>query len=228
MRKAFIQLHTAVFIAGFTAILGKLITLNEALLVWYRLLFTIITMWAIFCVPEKTATHLRKGNDEDHRSRYHCYTALDHVLRQYQIFQRIGSAGLFFLDRLFHRHPEPVLTRSRFNYIELLLGLIAVLGISLIFHFDPTYKVGIIIGIISALLGSVFPIMNRDCCAVIQRKPLRCTSSREDFFFLRWYCRFTCRSFLRRTLCPAGQILSGCSSWPGFARFGHSSFPCMH
>src|SRR5881275_3265099 len=44
MRKAFIQLHIAVFLAGFTAILGKLITLNEALLVWYRMLVTAITL----------------------------------------------------------------------------------------------------------------------------------------------------------------------------------------
>src|SRR5687767_9237602 len=44
MKKALIQLHIAVFLAGFTAILGKLIGLNEALLVWYRLLFTVITL----------------------------------------------------------------------------------------------------------------------------------------------------------------------------------------
>ena len=44
MRKAFFQLHLAVFLAGFTAILGKLIGLNEILLVCYRLLITVITL----------------------------------------------------------------------------------------------------------------------------------------------------------------------------------------
>src|ERR1700733_5931218 len=44
MKKALIQLHAAVFLAGFTAILGKLITLNEGLLVWYRLLITVVTL----------------------------------------------------------------------------------------------------------------------------------------------------------------------------------------
>ena len=44
MKRAFVQLHIAVFLAGFTAILGKLITLNEELLVWYRMLITGITM----------------------------------------------------------------------------------------------------------------------------------------------------------------------------------------
>jgi len=44
MRKAFIQLHIAVFLAGFTAILGKLIGLNEGLLVWYRLLIAVVVL----------------------------------------------------------------------------------------------------------------------------------------------------------------------------------------
>ena len=53
MRKAFFQLHTAVFLAGFTAILGKLITLNEGLLVWYRLLITVITLWVMHYFQKK-------------------------------------------------------------------------------------------------------------------------------------------------------------------------------
>ncbi|MBI3882645.1 MAG: EamA family transporter, partial [Sphingobacteriales bacterium] len=44
MKKAFLQLHIAVFLAGFTAILGKFIELNEVLLVWYRILLTVLTL----------------------------------------------------------------------------------------------------------------------------------------------------------------------------------------
>ena len=40
LKKAFIQLHLSVLLAGFTGLFGKLITLNEATLVWYRLFFT--------------------------------------------------------------------------------------------------------------------------------------------------------------------------------------------
>lgn len=39
--KALLQLHTAVLLAGFTGVLGKLIQLNEAWLVWYRMLITV-------------------------------------------------------------------------------------------------------------------------------------------------------------------------------------------
>ena len=47
MKKALFQLHIAVFLAGFTAILGQLIKLNEGLLVWYRLLITVVTLGLI-------------------------------------------------------------------------------------------------------------------------------------------------------------------------------------
>ena len=40
LRRAFIQLHLSVLLAGFTGLFGKLITLNEATLTWYRLFFT--------------------------------------------------------------------------------------------------------------------------------------------------------------------------------------------
>ena len=53
MKKAFLQLHFAVFLAGFTGVLGRLITLNEGWLVWYRLLISSVTMWIIFSLAKK-------------------------------------------------------------------------------------------------------------------------------------------------------------------------------
>ena len=60
MKKAFIQLHIAVFLAGFTGILGKLITLNEGLLVWYRLLISTATLWVLFFIGKKNFSIPRK------------------------------------------------------------------------------------------------------------------------------------------------------------------------
>ena len=39
LKKAFIQLHLSVMLAGFTGLFGKLVTLNETTLTWYRLVF---------------------------------------------------------------------------------------------------------------------------------------------------------------------------------------------
>jgi drug/metabolite transporter (DMT)-like permease len=56
---------------------------------------------------------------------------------------------------------EPLITRQPFNKNDLLLGLLAIAGISLIFHFDPQFKTGIILGIIAAFLSALFPVYNR-------------------------------------------------------------------
>ena len=53
MRKAFLYLHISVFLAGFTGPLGRLIDLNEGLLVWYRLAITSVTMWILFSLTGK-------------------------------------------------------------------------------------------------------------------------------------------------------------------------------
>ena len=53
MKKAYYQLHLAVLLAGFTGILGRLITLDEVLIVFYRLLITAITMWIFFSYRKK-------------------------------------------------------------------------------------------------------------------------------------------------------------------------------
>ena len=45
MRKAYFQLHLAVLLWGFTAIFGKLITLNELWLVWYRMILSSVALW---------------------------------------------------------------------------------------------------------------------------------------------------------------------------------------
>ncbi len=52
--------------------------------------------------------------------------------------------------------------KRRIDWIEVLLGLLAIAGIYLIFNFYPQYKTGIIFGIISAMLASIFPIFNKN------------------------------------------------------------------
>lgn len=161
MKKAFLQLHIAVFLAGFTGILGRLITLNEGMIVWYRLFITAITMWILFGSMKK----LRKIPLADilkisavgfiatlHWVTFYGAIKYSNVSVALVCFSAIG----FFTAIL-----EPVVLRKRFNVTELILGLITILGIYIIFRFDTRYKTGIIIGIISAMLAALFPIFNR-------------------------------------------------------------------
>jgi len=56
---------------------------------------------------------------------------------------------------------EPLILRHRVDVVELLLGLLVIVGIFFIFQVDPHFKTGIIIGLVSALLGSLFPVLNK-------------------------------------------------------------------
>src|SRR6476646_2064490 len=53
MKNALLRMHTAVFLWGFTGVLGRAITLNSVLLVWYRLLITVVSLWALYGVLKK-------------------------------------------------------------------------------------------------------------------------------------------------------------------------------
>ena len=160
MKKAFIQLHIAIFLAGFTGILGKLITLNEGLLVWYRLLITSITLWIIFLFSQKiqrpSLPDILKIFGVGIITTLHWVSFYGSIKYSNVSVALVCFSSIGFFTALF----EPVILKKRINKLELLLGLIAIAGIYLIFHFDPQYKTGIVIGVVSALLGSLFPIFN--------------------------------------------------------------------
>jgi drug/metabolite transporter (DMT)-like permease len=56
---------------------------------------------------------------------------------------------------------EPLLMRHRLDLVELLLGMVVIVGILFIFQVDPEYKTGIVVGLVSAFLGSLFPVLNK-------------------------------------------------------------------
>ena len=79
MKKAFLQLHIAVFLAGFTGILGRLITVNEGLLVWYRLMITAGTMWILYSITKKNQEDPREAALAHNRCGLHCSASLGYI-----------------------------------------------------------------------------------------------------------------------------------------------------
>lgn len=160
MRKAFFQLHAAVFLAGFTGILGRLIALNEALLVWYRLLITVATLWILMALQKKIhtlpAAAIGKIVGVGAIVAIHWVTFYGSVKYANVSVALVCFSSIGFFTAIL----EPLIARKPFDRIELLLGLLAIAGIYCIFHFDPQFKTGIVIGIISALLASLFTTFN--------------------------------------------------------------------
>lgn len=161
MKKALIQLHIAIFLAGFTGVLGKLITLNEGLLVWYRLAITAITMWILFTLTGKlrkiSLSDILKISGVGFIAAMHWVTFYGAVKYANVSVALVCFSSVGFFTALL----EPLFTRKRIVGIEVLLGLFVMAGIYIIFHFDPKYKTGIIVGIISALLIACAIIMVR-------------------------------------------------------------------
>lgn len=162
MKRAFLQLHIAVFLAGFTGILGRLITLNEGLLVWYRLLITAVTMWLLYGLARKirklTPGLLLKITLVGFIAGLHWVTFYGSIKYANVSVALVCFSTIGFFTALF----EPLILHKKMNWTELFLGIVTLTGIYLIFHFDTAYKTGIIIGIISAMLAALFPIYNRE------------------------------------------------------------------
>jgi len=166
MRKAFIQLHIAVLLAGLTGVLGRLISLNAGLLVWYRLLLTVPSLWLLALLRKQSVGIGRRdlwrifgigGVAALHWVSFYASIKYSNVSVGLLCFSAIG----FFTALI-----EPLVMKHRVDRVELLLGMLVIVGILFIFQVDPHYKTGILIGLVSALLGSLFPVLNK---RVLQR-----------------------------------------------------------
>ncbi|MBO9202687.1 MULTISPECIES: DMT family transporter [Niastella] len=211
MRKAFLQLHMAVFLAGFTGVLGRLITLNEALLVWYRLLIAVIVLWVIFLLKRNASRISMAGMARI--AGVGVIVALHWVSFYASIKYANVSVALVTFSALgfFTAILEPLIHRKPFNKNELLLGLLVIAGIYLIFHFDPQYKTGIIIGLFSALLASLFTVCNGLLVKRYKPETVTLYQLNGGFLFLTillpFYLHFAPAGHLVPTLADTGYLL---------------------
>ena len=168
MKKALLFLHIAVFLAGFTGVLGRLISLNESLLVWYRLLFTSVSMALLFLF--QSAFPRISGRELVRIFSVGAVVALHWVTFYGSIKYSNVSVALVCFSTLgfFSALLEPAFTEKKLSFAEVGLGLMTVLGVYLIFHFDAQYKKGILFGLISAALAALFTVLNK---GLLKRHP---------------------------------------------------------
>ncbi len=161
MKKAFLQLHFAVLLAGFTAILGKLIELNEGLISSYRMFLSALILGIILFFRKE----LQKLSWKNTFKLFGVGTiiSLHWVFFYGSIKYSNVSVSVTCLSTIgfWTSLIEPLIMRRKIDMVEVFLGLLAITGVYLIFNFYPEYKTGIIFGIISAMLASLFPIINK-------------------------------------------------------------------
>lgn len=161
MRDALIKLHISVFLAGFTGVLGVLIEMNEGLLVWYRIMVTVVSL--LFLLQVKKQFQPIPTSMVWKLLGIGTLIALHWVFFYGSIKIANVSIGLvcFASTGLFTALLEPIFNQKKFSWPEVGLGLISLLGILLIFHFDTRYREGIIAGIVSAILAALFTVLNK-------------------------------------------------------------------
>jgi drug/metabolite transporter (DMT)-like permease len=149
-----------VVLAGFTGIFGKLISLNEGLLVWYRVFFSFIWLFFIVkLVKVSTAIPVREKFDI---AKIGMLITIHWVFFYGSIKYSNISIGVvcYSLTSFFTAIFEPLLNKKKFVLSELLLSLLTLLGIALIFHFDASYQLGIVLGVISSAFAALYTIYN--------------------------------------------------------------------
>lgn len=161
MKKALFQLHLAVLLAGFTGILGKLISLREGPLVWYRMGMTTLVMFLFLLWKRK----LKKISLKEILGiAYVGFLLGIHWLCFYGSikYSNVSIALVCFsASAFFSAFLDPLILKHRFSFQEILLSLIAILGIYIIMHFDKRYTTGIILGLLAAFFSALFTVLSK-------------------------------------------------------------------
>lgn len=158
--KSYLHLHLIVFIWGFTAILGGLISLDALPLVWYRMMIALLLLFLFLLVrkrPIGASGKILAG---------FLLGGLVIALHWLTFFMAIKvsnisvtlaclSTGAFFASFL-----EPIFYGRKMIWYEVLFGLIVIVGLGIIFNVEGDHINGIVLALTSAFLSALFSVIN--------------------------------------------------------------------
>lgn len=156
----YLHLHFIVFIWGFTAVLGALISLEAIPLVWYRMLLaTLIIMVFLKIKKENLKFSIRTLAGFALAGiiiALHWLTFFGAIkASNVSVTLAVLSTGAFFASIL-----EPLLYGRKIIIYEVFFGLIVVIGLYIIFDVEATYTLGIVLALVSAFLSALFSVIN--------------------------------------------------------------------
>jgi drug/metabolite transporter (DMT)-like permease len=161
-RKALLQIHLCVVIWGFTAILGKLISLPAFALVWWRMFLVVL---ALAFVPA-----FWRGLQRMSLRTLGIFAGIGVVVALHWVtfYGAIKLANASVAATCMGVAPilmsvvEPWITKKRFDPRELVIGVAAIPGVMLVVGGTPPgMRLGIAAGVLSAFLVAVFGSLNK-------------------------------------------------------------------
>ena len=158
--KDYFKLHFIVLLWGFTAVLGKLVSIPAVEMVFYRTLLAAIGMCAVMLLLK---TSFRLSSSDFWKIFLTGFIVAAHWLTFF-ISGRVANASVslvgFATGSLWTAFIEPLVKRKKIQAIEVGLGLLVLSGLYIIFSFDFQYPLGLLLGIASGLTMAMFAVIN--------------------------------------------------------------------
>ncbi|HLT06009.1 MAG TPA: DMT family transporter [Cyclobacteriaceae bacterium] len=158
--KDYLMLHFVVLIWGFTAILGVLITVPTIEMVFYRTLLAAVGLGLVFWW-KKTKLRLPKremmkilGTGAIISLHWLLFFGAARVSNVSVCLAGLATASFWTA------FIEPMVNKTKVKWYEVLLGLTIIVGLVIIFSFELDYWLGLVMSVISALLGASFMVIN--------------------------------------------------------------------
>jgi len=156
----YLKLHFIVFLWGFSAILGKLVTIPAVEMVWYRSILAAAGMAAVIYFTR--GNFKVSGTDLMRLFGIGCIVSLHWIA--FFGSARVSNVSVslvgFATNSLWAALLEPWFNKSRIKKYELLLGLMVMAGLYIIFSFDFEYKLGLALGILAGFTSALFSVFN--------------------------------------------------------------------
>ena len=158
MKKAFLQLHISILLAGWTGVFGKLMMLSPGLIVFWRIVIAGGCLWLWAWLTKR----LEKVTPRDRIAimGVGALLAVQWTLFYASIKASNVSIGVVAFSSIgfFTALIEPLMNRARISLREMLFSLVTIFGISLIFHFDAQYRLGIALGLMGAAAAALLAV----------------------------------------------------------------------
>ncbi|GAA4269660.1 DMT family transporter [Hyunsoonleella aestuarii] len=156
----YLHLHFLVFIAGFTAILGELISIKAVPLVWFRMVMAAILMLGYIKIAgvklKASPKAILRFSIAGVIIALHWITFFGAIdVANISIALAMFSTGAFFASFL-----EPIIHKRSIIWYEIIFGVFVIIGVFIITQSEIKFLLGIILGISSAFLSSLFAVLN--------------------------------------------------------------------
>ena len=189
--KSYLHLHFIVFIWGFTAVLGKLISLQALDLVWYRMFFAVVFM-IIYIGYKKIALKVPLNTLIGFLIlgiiiAAHWFTFYEAIkVSNISITLACLSTGAFFTSLL-----EPIFYKRKIIWYEVFFGILVIIGLVIIFNVESRFKNGMLLALLSAFLSALFSVINGKYAKEYNSNVISIYELGSGLFFLTLYLLLT-------------------------------------